>query len=154
MFKNFIYSVTLTLIVFCLASPSLAEMVSIKSHDVNVRSGPGKGHDIIWEYGKGFPLQVIKNEGQWLNIEDFEGDKGWVHNSLTDKDPHVIVKANKTGQGKVNVRKSPNTDSDIIAHASYGVVFKTIKQENGWAKVEHEDKKIVGWVKRSLLWGF
>lgn len=149
-FSTILFSVTL----LTSAAPVLGEMVSINSQDVNIRKGPGKGHEIIWEYGKGFPLKVLKVDGEWLNIEDFEGDKGWVHRSLTHKNPYVIVKANKSGKTSINIRRTPSTKADVIAHAKYGVVFKTIKQENGWAKIEHEDKKIVGWVKRSLLWGF
>ena len=129
-------------------------MVSISSQDINIRKGPGKTYDIIWKFGKGFPLQVLKKDGEWLNIEDFEGDQGWVHKSLTSKDAHVIVKANKGGKGEINVRKKPTTNSKVVAHAKYGVVLKTIEQKNGWAKVHHEEKNIKGWIKRSLLWGF
>ena len=146
----------LLFILIALGVPSnlLAEMLSVKGNNINMRKGPGTDFSILWTYGEGFPLQVIEKKGDWFLIEDFENDKGWIHSSVLDKTPHMIVKANKKNNGVVNVRKTPNTSSPIIAQAKYGVVLKTVKQRNGWVKVIHEEKHIEGWIKRSLLWGF
>ncbi len=139
---------------FCSSSFSLAEMLSIKTDNVNIRSGPGRNNDIIWEFGKGFPLKVIDAKGDWIKIEDFEGDRGWVHKTLTSKSAYLVVRANKGSNNTINVRKHPSTDAEIIANAKYGVVFKTIEQKDGWAKVRHEEENVEGWINRSLLWGF
>lgn len=144
----------LTLFVFTLtASPALAKMVSIKGDDINMRSGPGTQYKVLWQLGSGFPLQVLKQKGNWYRVQDFEGTIGWVHKNVTTSQGHMIVKVNKNTNKRINVRSGPGTNSRIVAKAYYGVVFKTLKQQSGWVEVEHE-KGVKGWIKRSLLWGF
>lgn len=140
---------------FILLSTSIAfsKMVSIKREGVNIRTGPGEKYEVKWEYGKGFPLLVTSSKGNWYKIKDFESDTGWVYKPLTSSTPHMIVKANKNKDKQINIRSGPGTKYKVVAKAYYGVVFKTVEQTRGWAKVEH-DSGTIGWVKRSLLWGF
>ena len=128
-------------------------MVSVAGDNVNLRSGPGTKYSIKWKYGSGFPLKVLEEQGSWLKVEDFEGDTGWLYKNLTSTDGHMIVKVNKNQNQKINIRSGPGTTYKIVGKAYYGVVFKTIKQQNGWAHVKH-DSGLEGWVERSLLWGF
>lgn len=141
---------------FALVAPPnlVAEMLSIKGNAVNMRKGAGTNFSILWQYGDGFPLQVIEQVGDWLLVEDFEKDRGWIHSSVVEKTPHMIVKANKNNNGAINIRQEPSTSATTVAQAKYGVVFKRVTQKNGWVKVVHEEKNIEGWIKRNLLWGF
>lgn len=139
--------------VFASSSVALAEMVSIKGDDINMRSGPGTKYKVIWKLGSGFPLKVLRKKGSWYRVQDFEGTIGWVHRNVTSRKQHMIVKVNKKTKKRINVRSGPGTNNRIVAKAYYGVVFKTIKQKSGWVQIEH-DKGVNGWVKRSLLWGF
>jgi SH3-like domain-containing protein len=132
---------------------ALAEMVSIADEDINMRSGPGTQHEVLWKVGSGFPVEIIKTDGEWLQVRDFEESTGWVNKSTTQKTPHMIVKANKGTKKQINVRSEANAKGKVIATANYGVVFKTLEKKNGWIKVEHE-KGLTGWVEGSLLWGF
>ena len=151
--KYLLISMVFVLLFF---SPLLcfAKMVSVKGDNVNLRSGPGTNYSVKWKYGSGFPLRVLQQKGSWLKVEDFEKDSGWIHKNLTTPAGHMIVKVNKGKSKKINIRKGPGTSYPIVGKAYYGVVFKTLKQQKGWAKVEHEEKNVVGWIKRSLLWGF
>ena len=135
------------------AGLSKAEMLSISKDGVNLRSGPGTKYEIKWEYGEGFPLRVVSKKGDWYKVKDFENDTGWIFKSLLSPDGHMIVKVNKNKNKKVNIRSGPGTKFNIVGKAYYGVVFRTLEQKSGWAKVKH-DTGLVGWVKRSLLWGF
>lgn len=139
--------------VFAQVTPVRAEMVAIAKNSVNMRSGPGTKYKVQWKLGRGFPLKVIKRGRNWLRVRDFEGTTGWVNRRLVNHVPHMIVKVHKKSRRKINVRSGPGTNNRIVAKAYYGVVFKTLKKKGGWVKVEHE-KGVVGWVKRSLLWGF
>ncbi len=130
-----------------------AEMVSIKGDDINMRSGPGMKYKVLWELGDGFPLMVLKRTGNWIRVRDFEGTIGWVHNDVVNKSAHMIVKVHKNSRKRINVRSGPGTKYRIVGKAYYGVVFKTLKQKNGWVNVQHR-KGVTGWVKRSLLWGW
>lgn len=140
-----------------LATQSIAygEMLSTKGNNVTLRSASSKTAEAYWEYDNGVPLQVLKKKNDWVQVSDFEGDKGWVHTKLLSPTPHLIVKANKRNRKQsINIRLKPNTKAPIIAQARYGVVFETLSQKDGWAHVRHSERGIEGWVNRSLLWGF
>ena len=145
--------ITISMLLFFLPSTLLAEMLSVNGDKVNLRTGPGKGYKAKWEYGKGLPLMVIQRKGNWINVEDFEGDSGWIYKKLLYKKPQMVVKANRNKDKKINIRKNPDLRAKIIGKAYYGVVFKTIEQKSGWVNVKHESG-LEGWIKRSLLWGY
>ncbi len=153
MIKRYVIISTTCLALLCVPLYALARMVSVSGEDVNLRSGPGTQYPIKWKYGSGLPLQVIKEQGDWVMVEDFEKDSGWLHKNLVSDTGYMVVKVNKDKNQKINIRSGPGTKYKIVGKAYYGVVFKTIKQEKGWAQVKHESG-ITGWVKRSLLWGF
>jgi len=118
-----------------------------------VRSGPGENYSVTWEYGSGFPLKMISKKGQWIKVQDFENDSGWVNSATLNNGPTTIVKVNKGKNKKINIRNGPGTTYKVIAQAYYGVVFKKKDEQKGWTKVKHETG-IEGWIESSLLWGF
>ena len=149
-------SITLSVLLLLCMLHSTAyafKMVSINGDNVNMRSGAGTKYRVIWKLGSGFPLKVLRRSGSWLRVQDFEGTIGWVNKGVVNRDPHLIVKAHKKSKKRINVRSGPGLNNRIVAKAYYGVVFKTLEQKNGWAKVQH-GKGVTGWVKRSLLWGY
>ncbi len=132
---------------------AFAEMVSIRGDNVNMRSGPGTNHEILWKIGNGFPLEVTQKSGKWLKVRDFEGSVGWVHQGVTNKIPHAVVKANKGSNRNINIRSAPSTRTGtIVATATYGVVFKVLGKRDGWVQVEHANG-VKGWIRGDLLWG-
>ena len=48
----------------------------------NIRSGPGKSHQVLFTVEKGIPFKVLKRQKSWIHIEHADGDKGWIHKSL------------------------------------------------------------------------
>lgn len=140
-------------LIFLSSSPCFALMLSVAGDNVNLRSGPGTNYSVKWEYGKGFPLKILSDKGDWYKVSDFEDDVGWIHKSLLMKDGYMVVKVFKNRDKKINIRSGPSKKYRVVGRAYYGVVFKTLEQRDGWAKVQHETG-LVGWIKRSLLWGF
>ena len=151
--KNTFFLVIFLMLFVFQATAAIAEMVSIAGDNVNMRSGAGTKYRVIWKLGSGFPLKVLRRSGNWIRVQDFEGTIGWVNKKVVNRSPHMIVKVHKKSRKQINVRSGPGTNNRIVAKAYYGVVFKTLKQKNGWVRVKH-DKGVTGWVKRSLLWGF
>jgi SH3-like domain-containing protein len=49
----------------------------------NVRSGPGTDHPTVFTVDKGIPFKVVSRRGKWLEVEHADGDRGWIHSSLT-----------------------------------------------------------------------
>ena len=143
----------LTFLMLFITIPVHGKMMTINGDKVNLRTGPGKTYSVKWEYGSGFPVKVVEKRGKWIKVKDFEGDTGWVHNSLLQNHPQMIVKVNKGQDKKINIRSKPGTKNKIIGKAYYGVVFETLSNKSDWVKVKHESG-LTGWIKRSLLWGY
>lgn len=129
-----------------------AEIASIQGDQTSLRQRPDKTSIILWELNNGFPVEIIKKQGDWVNIKDFENDSGWVHKSRISTKHQVIVKANKSEEQAINIRNAPTTNSSTIGNAFYGVVFTLLERKDGWAKVKH-DSGLTGWIKADLLWG-
>lgn len=123
------------------------QMVSIAAEEVNFRSGPGTRHSADWVLGRGFPLKVVGRRGDWLEVRDFENDKGWVLRRLTDSTPYHIVKVKIA-----NMRSQPTTTSRVVGKVSYGDTLKTLERREGWVKVQREGLR--GWISKKLLWGW
>ena len=64
-----------------LALPMFAEAAAMKSivgDQVNVRSGPGKKHEVRFKANLGYPVQIEQQQGAWIRIKDWLGERGWV----------------------------------------------------------------------------
>ena len=107
-----------------LVDAAAADMASVADDDINMRSGPGLEHAVVWKLDAGFPVEILATKGEWLQVRDFEGSSGWVHKKNIGRTPHMIVKANKGADQQINVRKEPDINGAIVAKANYGVVFK------------------------------
>jgi SH3-like domain-containing protein len=123
-----------------------AEYVSVKKDGVNIRSGPSTKSNVIWQVFESFPLKVLKREGKWASVVDFEGDKGWIYESLITSKKTVIVNVETA-----NMRSGSSTNDSIIATVKKGVVFEVLEMNGAWMKVRHKDE-ITGWMHNSLLW--
>lgn len=124
------------------------EMVSIKGNIVNMRSGPGTGSQILWELERGYPLQVLQRKGGWVQVRDFENDKGWVARSLTGRTAFHIVKARIA-----NIRSGPSTRHRVIGKSERYDLMRTRGAQAGWVKVQNGEG-VTGWVSKKLLWGW
>ncbi len=131
---------------------ALSETLSVQGEKVNLRTSPDQKAKALWEYGNGFPLEILKKQGEWVFVRDFENDSGWIHKSRLQKSQSVIVKANKAEEKTINVRGSASIDSTIVATAYYGVVFTALEKKGSWLQVRHESG-LTGWVKLDFVWG-
>lgn len=143
-------ALVLSLVLLVLAIPMAyaREMVSVARGEVNMRSGPGPRHEVVWALSRGYPLSVLSRKGSWIKVRDFENDQGWVLRSLTSRTPHHIVSARVA-----NLRRAPGTHSRIVGQARYGDVLRTLERRGDWVKVRHE-RGTTGWVARRLVWGW
>ena len=125
------------------------DMVAIDRPEVNMRSGAGTQHEALWVLSRGYPLEVLKRQGKWLEVRDFENDKGWVYKSLTStRKPHHVVKVNN-----LNIRSAPSMKGRIVSTAVKGEILTSKGRKGNWVKVEQEGGK-TGWVVSRLVWGW
>jgi SH3-like domain-containing protein len=125
---------------------SAAERYAVTGTLANIRSGPGPNHEILYEAEKYYPVKMINKRGNWYQIEDYEGDTGWIHETLVTKMSSVI-----TIKSKCNVRSGPSIKGQVLFISEKGVPFKVIKREGRWIHVQHSDG-YEGWIHDSLVW--
>lgn len=128
------------------ASACAAERMAVKTNIANIRSGPGTDHDQLWQVEKYHPFLVLDKKGEWYNVQDFEGDRGWIHRSLLDKSETVIVKVDRC-----NVRTGPGTQFDVAFMVTKGIPFKVLQKKGRWYELQHADGDR-GWIFNALLW--
>lgn len=135
-------------LLFSFSTAALAgSIVSIKGDNVNIRTGPSKNKPVYMELTKGYPLKIVKRQGDWVKVVDYENDSGWVHSSLVEKGYTVIVNS----KNKINMRSGPSTKTRVVAEVYRGVVLTKVSEKGKWVKVKH-DNGIVGWIYKPLLW--
>ena len=124
-----------------------AEYVSVTKDGANVRTGPSTSDPVYMELFQGYPLQIVEKKGDWMKIQDYEKDSGWIHNSLTGNRQTVIVSA----ESSANMRSGAGTQNGVIANLERGVVLDLIERKDNWAHVKHQSGT-EGWIYAPLLW--
>lgn len=124
-----------------------ADYLSVTSDSANVRTGPGTKYPVSMELFQGYPLKILKRQGEWYKITDFEKDSGWIHKSIVKSGNSVIVNAKKS----INMRSGPSTKNSVVADVERGVVLTKLQTKGKWTKVQHSSGT-VGWVYSPLLW--
>ncbi len=122
-----------------------ADFVSVNKDGVNLRSGPTTDAAVLFELPTGYPLEVIERKGDWLQVRDYENDKGWIYNNLTSDTPYVIVKVSKG-----NIRSGPGTNYDQVGKVVRDVILQKIEQKGDWIQVRHP--QLTGWIHKNLVW--
>jgi SH3-like domain-containing protein len=126
----------------------LPRYVSIKSNEVNARTGPNVRYPIKWVYvKKGEPIELVAEFEQWRKIRDKEGGEGWVHESMVSGRRRVIIIGDK--QQKVFIDPDENTKAIFLIEANVRATLN--KCQNQWCEIEVENHK--GWIERKYLWG-
>lgn len=160
LFRAPVFLAFLLLILVTFAAPHAygAEMLAVARDGVFLRDAPNMKGKALCTYAKGLPLEITGVQDDWRKISDFEGDGGWLRAADLNNEPHMVVRAKKESgeKGRVDIRKGPGEEYEVVGEAVYGAVFSTLEQKLGWVKVQHVEPgmKVEGWVKRNLLWGF
>ena len=139
-------SIIIFLVIIVFTGVASAERLAISARVANIRSGPGTGHNVLWKVEQYFPILVIQKSGEWYRFQDFEGDKGWVHQSLVGKIQAVI-----TRNDACNIRSGPGTNHKILFSVEKGIPFKVLERKNSWIHILHSDGD-KGWIHKSLVW--
>lgn len=123
-----------------------AQRLAVGAAIANVRSGPGTQYDVLWQVEKYYPFEVLKKENKWYYFKDFEGDRGWLHESLVKKIKSVV-----TTCSSCNVRSGPGTKYAKVFGVERGTPFKVLGKLGNWIQIEHGEGHR-GWIYKSLVW--
>jgi SH3-like domain-containing protein len=122
---------------------------SLRAEETNVRSGPGQNYPIKFTFKlRGIPVRVISEYDNWNEIHDYEGQSGWVTQSLLTKKRTLMV---KTSKSFINMHSKNNEKSRIIFRLENNVIGDYLKCVEDWCGIKITGKK--GWVKDVDLFG-
>jgi len=121
---------------------------SLRSDDVNMRSGPGQRYPVEWVYKrKGMPVEITAEFDTWRRIRDIQGTEGWVHQATLSGKRNVLV----VGKGLQPVFTQNQPNASVRGQAEPWVQGKAVKCDEQWCKIEFNGVK--GYMKRESLWG-
>ena len=123
-------------------------LASIKANEANIRSGPGVNYPIKFTYNiRNIPVRVVSEYDNWNEIEDFEGERGWINQGLLSSTKTIIV---RTSKSFVNLYSAANDKSQILLKLEDKVITKLLGCKKLWCKVELSGKK--GWLEQKDIW--
>lgn len=135
----------------CLVFSARGEALCTKVAKANIRSGPGTGHELIWEVYRYMPFQKVgeSESGEWFAVRDVDGDVSWIHKHLVSSSNRCAVVKKAT----VNVRSGPGTRyrKTRWSPARQYDSFRVLKRQGSWIKVKDRWGDI-GWIHRKFLW--
>jgi len=166
--KNILNLIFFISVFSCLNTPDIAfanlsipRFISIKSNEVNLRSGPANHYPIRFIYKfKNYPLEIIAEFEHWRLVRDKDGDQGWVHQSLLSAARYVVIKNSNTTEkilksqslkNQAIIFRLPDETSYPILRVETGAVAKIKKCLEKWCQIEFSKKR--GWIQKSNIWG-
>jgi SH3-like domain-containing protein len=125
----------------------IPRFVSLRSGEVNLRTGPGTNYPVDWVFvRRGLPVEIIAEFDVWRKIRDWQGTVGWVHQSMLDGRRTARI----TGADR-ELRSEPADDAAIVARVAPGVIGRLLECEASWCELDTEGYR--GWLKRDEFWG-
>lgn len=127
----------------------LPRFVSLRSDEVNLRSGPGVRYPIDWIYSrKDLPVEVIAEFEAWRKIRDWQGTEGWVHQSMLSGRRMMVV----MGAAR-SLRSSDAESADPLAVVEAGVLGRILQcpRNRDFCRIEVSQSQ--GWMRRDEIWG-
>ena len=129
------------------SSLPVPRFVSLRSDEVNVRTGPGVRYPIDWVFQrKTMPVQVLAEVETWRKIRAIDGTEGWVHQSmLTGRRTAIVLGEVRT------LRRKNDPEAAAVALVEPGVIGTLLECKTAWCRLEVAGQK--GWLPRDQVWG-
>ena len=126
----------------------LPRFVSLRSDEVNLRTGPGTQYPVSWIYRRQMlPIEIIAEYHDWRKIRDWQGDEGWVHKNMLSGRRSIIV----IGSPR-NLLSEPAPSGAVTVRAEAGVIGHLVSCPEGpYCRVQIASHK--GWMDRTAFWG-
>ncbi len=127
----------------------LPRFVSLRSDEVNLRTGPGVRYPVEWVYTRrDLPVEVIAEFDAWRKIRDWQGTEGWVHQSMLSARRMVVIPS-----GSKTMRADPDDHAAPVAILGINVVARLLSCPRDKIYCKVEVSHIEGWLKRDDFWG-
>ena len=125
----------------------IPRFASLRSDEVNVRTGPGSRYPVDWVFKrKAMPVEIVAEYENWRKIRDWQGASGWVHQSLLTGKRSFIVPAKPA-----NLHKTPAASAEVVAKLEPEVTGEIRSCAGDWCRVKVAAAS--GWIERTSMWG-
>ena len=125
----------------------IPRFASLRSDEVNVRTGPGTRYPVDWVFKrKGMPVEIVAEYENWRKVRDWQGASGWVHQSLLAGKRSFLI-ASKAA----DVHKTPAPAAPVVAKLEPEVMGEIRSCAGEWCRVKVGG--VSGWIERADLWG-
>ncbi|WP_207455997.1 SH3 domain-containing protein [Azospirillum sp. SYSU D00513] len=125
----------------------LPRFVTLRSNEVNARSGPGVRYPVEWVFvRKEMPVEITAEFDTWRRIRDWEGSEGWVHQSMLSGKRSIMIR----GETRT-ILKEARDGAPAVARAEPGVMGWLQRCQGPWCEVNLQGYK--GWLPRDAFWG-
>lgn len=138
------------------AEQSVNNEVTSKATNLRIRSGPDTTYEILGVFPNGQKAKASEKNGDWVKIS-YENVTGWVSAQFVAEAPseeaqpqnenQQNVQSDSTGTvgvSTLNVRKSPEANSDIVATLNRNTVVSISDEKYGWYEINFNGMS--GWV--------
>jgi SH3-like domain-containing protein len=127
----------------------LPRFASLRSDEVNVRTGPGTRYPVDWVFKrKGMPVEIVAEYENWRKIRDWQGASGWVHQSLLTGKRSFIIAAKPA-----SLHKTPAAAAEVVAKLEPEVMGEIRSCSGDWCRVRVSNGGVSGWLERTAFWG-
>lgn len=141
--------VALVFTALLLAGPAFADMVSVTVDQAELRDKPAvSGSKVVATVSLATPLEVRDTQDRYLQVKDFKGTVGWIHNTLVGKSPAVVIT-----KDSVNVRTGPGTAHPVAFKGMRGETYPVLEQQGDWIQIGGQGEERSGWISKNLTWG-
>jgi SH3-like domain-containing protein len=126
----------------------IPRFATLKSDEVNVRTGPGTRYPVDWVFKrKMMPVEIVAEYENWRKIRDWQGASGWVYQGLLTGKRSFIVPS-KTA----SLYKTPSNAADMVAKLEPEVMGEIRSCSGDWCRVRVTGG-VSGWLERTDIWG-
>ena len=121
---------------------------SISSSQALMRTGPGRNYPGTWLYVRpDLPVRVRRIHQDWREVEDPDGQTGWMFVRLLSDTRTAIVR----GDEPRPMHERPDPASTIRFRAEPGVVGRLSRCADGWWRLTVGDR--AGFIRAEHIWG-
>jgi SH3-like domain-containing protein len=127
----------------------IPRFASLKSDEVNVRTGPGPRYPIDWVFKrKMMPVEIVAEFENWRKIRDWQGASGWVYQGLlTGKRSFIIP------NHAASLHRTPASQAEVVAKLEPEVSGEIKSCQGDWCRVRVAGPGVTGWIARKDIWG-
>lgn len=134
----------------------MPNVLSLRASNVLMRAGPGRDFPALWMFQRiGLPMLKLDTHGHWVQVQDPQGQKGWMLQTLLNAQRTVVLK-----RGPVELKKHPDATAPTTAKLLEGTTASVLEVKKNWVRVRliprANDAKssLSGWLPKKEVYGF